>query len=387
MTYDFAEDVVPPQPTSTHEVILDKKTGQARQAGATTPEGAWIKTYREKMEGSLYAFAKGVLGKTYLTENLHLPVCRFLQKVPPQRKGVLLPREHGKTTIVSHSLPLHILIQPKARNIYFPGEDGAEQRIVLSGEVEGLMAKHLRVISAAFETNDVLRALWPHRCWDAPRRQSKKWNEREIIIPRENEWPEPSIQAIGVGGAITGAHPSVLIKDDLISLEAANSPVVMQTAIDWHIASRALINKPNALEFIIGTRWAVADLYEYIQTNDPTVEWIIRSIVEDQKPIWPEAFTLDKVAELQREFGVLFWLLYMNSAKNPHLTDFDLEQLRTYVIRGEWMEFEEDDRDMTLATRINAPATVEGPPPGTVLPRGGWQDLYQPGQGFRIRRE
>jgi len=50
------------------------------------------------------------------------------------------------------------------------------------------------------------------------------------------------------------------------------------------------LNKPNTLEFIIGTRWAVADLYEYILTNDPTVEWIVRSIVEDQKPIWPEAF-------------------------------------------------------------------------------------------------
>jgi hypothetical protein len=83
-----------------------------------------------------------------------------------------------------------------------------------------------------------------------------------------------------VGGAITGAHPNILIKDDLVSIEAANSPTVMQSAIQWHVASRALINSPGCLEYIIGTRWSVADIYQYILDNDPTVEVVIRSIVE-----------------------------------------------------------------------------------------------------------
>jgi len=367
------------------EILLDRKTGQARQAGAASAEGAWIATQRRKMEGSLYAFNKGVLGKTFLTESLHLPVCQFLQRVPPMRKAILLPREHAKTTIVSHGLPIHILIQPKEANIYFPGEDGADQRIIMTGETEARMTDALRVVESAFETNEVLRALWPHRVWDNPRKQSKKWNEREMIVPRNQEWSDPSIRAMGVGAAVTGAHPSVLIKDDLVTLDAANSPLVMQQAIDWHIASRALINKPSSLEFLIGTRWGVADLYQYIQQNDPTVEWLVKAVVEDGDPIWPEAFTLDKIAQLQREFGVLFSLLYMNSGSDPALTDFDMEMVREFSIVGNMIQFTEDERDVAIGERVNTPASRPDLPVGTVLTRDSWQSLYQPGQGFRLR--
>jgi len=371
--------------TARAEIVLDRKTGQARQAGAATADGPWITTYRRKMEGSLYAFIKGVLGKTFLTEALHLPVCQFLQRVPPMRKAILLPREHAKTTIVSHSLPIHILIQPADANVYFPGEDGADQRIIMTGETEARMTDALRVIESAFETNEVLRALWPHRTWDNPRKQSKKWNEREMILPRTQEWSDPSIRAMGVGAAVTGAHPSVLIKDDLVTLDAANSPLVMQQAIDWHVASRALINKPSSLEFLIGTRWGVADLYDAIQRNDPTVAWLIKAVVEDGEPIWPEAFTLDKIAQLQREFGVLFALLYMNSGSDPSLTDFDMEMVREFALVGNALEFTEDERDVAIGERLNRPAPLPPVPPGTPLTRETWQQLYQPGQGFRLR--
>ena len=378
----IGDEVAPPAA----EIVVDRKSGLARQAGADTPEGAWVLGFKLRAERSLYVFCKGVLGRQYLTVGLHRPICQFIQTSPPRRKGVLLPREHGKTSLVSHGLPIHILIQPKSGNIYFPDEEGADQRIILIGETETRATDAMRVIQSAFEMNDTIRALWPHRVWDNPRRESKKWNERECIIPRPAEYPDPSIRAIGVGGAVTGAHPTVLIKDDLVTLEAANSPIVMQTAIEWHIASRALINSDKSLEFIIGTRWAVNDLYEYIMRNDPTVEWTVRSVVENGVPIYPEAFSLEKVAQLQREFGVLFPLLYMNSALARELVDFDMEMIREFEIVGDRLRFSEDDRDLALSERLNAPApsaiaTAQGAP----LTRETWQSIYRPGEGIRLR--
>jgi transcription termination factor Rho len=142
-------------------------------------------------------------------------------------------------------------------------------------------------------------------------------------LPRAatNDYADPSIRVIGVGGAITGAHPNVLIKDDLVSIEAANSPVVMQTAIDYHISSRALLapNEDRGLEFIIGTRWAVRDLYEHIQSTDPTVAVKIRSIIENNEPIWKGKVTREYVDALRKEYGAMFYLLYMNSAADPEL--------------------------------------------------------------------
>lgn len=367
------------------EVTVDQRTGQARQAGSAPPyEGDFIKRLRERAECSLYVFAKGILRRRYLTSKLHKPTCDWLQTRPPDRKCLLLPREHAKTTLVGHALAPHILIQSPENNPYFPGQSGEDQRIVIAGETDTRSGDSLRVIKSALENNETLRALWPHRIWANPQKSAPKWNDKEIILPRREEYPDPSIRVIGVGGAVTGAHPTVLIKDDLVTLEAANSPTVMQTAIQWHVASRALINAPGCLEFIIGTRWAVNDLYEYIQTNDPSVEVMVRAVVEGGVPIFPEMFTVEKVAQLQAEFGVLFPLLYMNSAADPELVDFDTQMLREFTIEGRDFVFREDERDMALSDRLKTPTPASTQAAGQTL-YDGWQSAYTPGEGFRLR--
>lgn len=368
------------------ELVVDAKTGRVRHAGATTDEGAWVMAVKDRAEKSLYTFAKAILGRAYLWAPLHKPVCDWLMHRPPQRKGLLLPRECAKTSIVSHALPLHILIQTPESNVYFPGEDGADQRIVLACESENRGKDHVRVQRDAWTKNELLRAFWPHRCWAKPKTEADKWNDSEYNIRRPNEYPDPSVRTIGVGGAITGAHPSVLIKDDLISLDAANSQTVMETAIQWNTAARALVNKPNCLEFMIGTRWAVFDLYSHVQETDDTVEWMIRSLVEDGEIIYPltivevdgktvvGGYTQEKITELQGTFRELFWLLYMNNPANPELADFSERDMRPYAIVEGSIEYDEDDRDLVITA-------AGGPRPPTAAQVAATQDRY----GERVR--
>lgn len=344
------------------ELVVDPSTGRVRQAGADQADGQWVVAVRVAAERSLYTFAKAILGRSYLTAALHRPVCDWFQRTPPRRKLLLMPREHAKTTIASHALPLHLLIQPADANGYIAGLLGLDTRILLCGETERRATDNLRTVAAALETNARLRAFWPACVWDAPRRQAPKWNDRELIVPRTTEYPDPTIRAVGVDAAVTGAHPLVLIKDDLISIDAANSPVVMQTAIQWHVASRALINDDRALEFIIGTRWAVSDLYAHIIETDPSVETQVHAVIEDGRPIYPEMFTLEKIARLQREFGVLFPLLYMNAATDPELTDFDASLVRAFAIEGDRVRFASDPRDLLLHDRLTAPPASPGRP-------------------------
>jgi hypothetical protein len=338
------------------EVVIDAKTGRPRQAGATDAEGKAIQELRETAEKSLYVFAKGILGSNLLTTHLHAEVCDLAQRVPPYRKLFLLPRAHFKSTIFSYAMPIHILIQPRENNIYCPGIDGCNTRVLIANETATNAEHFLRVIAARFDGNKLLRSLWPHRVWENSRRDSKKWNEKELLLPRTEDYPEASIETIGVGGAITSRHYNILIKDDLISIEAANSPLVMQDAIQWHEASRALADDPDTtLEYIVGTRWAVSDLYQYILDNDKSVEPYIRAIVEDGQPILPERFSLLTISRLQREFGVMFPLLYMNSAVDPSLTDFDPEDLRYFDYDGTNIAFKESDLDIQLAKDKGAP--------------------------------
>jgi hypothetical protein len=380
------------------EVIVDKN-GLPRHAGSDTQEGLFVRGFKKAAEQSLFLFCKAVLNRHFLTDSLHRPVCEFLQKVPPFRKLVLMPREHAKTAIVSGGLPLHIIIQPAETNIYFPGMEGSECRIMLAGENMRMAKKNLRVLEEVHSGNKLFRALWPERVWEAPRRESKLWNQEALIFPRQNEWPDPTIWAIGVDGAVTGSRPNVMIKDDLVSVEAANSDVVMDTAIDWHKASRALLDRYEvstglqSLEFIIGTRWAVFDLYSYIIDNDPSVEVIseeFHQIIRNGKILWPEKHTEESIAQLRSEHGSMFYLLYLNSAADPNLTDFDLDLVREFKIIDDHIVFEEDARDARLVELFNKKSDSPAPPSvpsGTRLTPDLMRDMFARREYFRARRD
>lgn len=364
---------VPEADTSNVEIIIDKKTGAIRQAGADT-RGKWVEDMRRLCERSLYEFLRRILGRKYLTPTLHRPLCDNLQSSHKKRKLRLYPREHCKTTIVCHGVPLHMVIQPAESNCYFPGMPGTDTRILLSGETEDLATRNIRVLRNVAESNALFRGLWPHCVWDksnSPRSEGKSWNDLALVFPRRAEFPEATVTARGVGGAITGMHPNVLIKDDLISFNARNSEAEMGTAIDWHVASRGLIEGNDAaLEFIIGTRWAVYDLYSYIIENDPLMDVEIRSAIEEGTVIYPEAFSLEKLDRLRKEFGVLYPLLYLNTAVGAGVTDFDMADLRYYEIRGRSITFKEDESDLILDQRAqrepDAPEQAPSPTTGEV---------------------
>jgi hypothetical protein len=355
------------------EMIVERN-GTVRQAGADRVDTKLITTFRTACEQSLYCFLRGVLGHQFLDPALHKPVCDWLTTIPPYRKMLLMPRNHGKTTIVAQGLPLHMIIQPAEKNRYFRAMLGTDVRIVLAGETEEMAVRNLRYIKTMLEGNALLRALWPHVAWDNARKQAPKWSDDQIIVPRQTPFAEPTIRAIGVGGAVTGMHPCCLIKDDLTTQRAANEPPTMAKAIEWHNDSRALFANPDTdLEFITGTRWANFDLPSYIAEHDKTVaintRW--RRVVEDGQPLWPAKYGFPgAIEQLQKEHGLKFNLLYMNEAIGEGLTDFLDSELRTYRLVGGAIQFEAQASDEALREAVEAPA----PEPGIPSRRG--MDLY-----------
>lgn len=347
------------------ELIADRR-GRLRQAGTVDPSGGFVDFWRSWCEQSLFVFCYVVLGRSYLTRGLHFPICNWLQRTPPYRKMLLLPRRHAKTSIVSHGLPLHILVQPED-GLYIPGKAGCDARILLAGETMLRATDNMRVMRNVMESNDLFRGFWPHLCWERPQRDAEKWNEIALVLPRSTDYPDPSLRAIGVGGAIVGARHDVHIKDDLVGEAAANSAVEMSSVIRWHTNSRALFDDPNkSLEFIIGTRWAVHDLYSTVMNDDVSVEYLVRSIVEDSVPIYPEVFDLPSIERLEREFGVMFPLLYMNNIGHPDIVDFRIEDLRFYTLSDGNLTYDMDPRDAILEAAYG-PKAPPKPARGEVL--------------------
>lgn len=353
-----------------HKELVPKGKDDLRQAGTIGEFDSTLKRQvKDVCESDLYEFCYMVLRRSYLTVNLHAEVCAWLTKTPPYRKLLLLPRRHAKTSIVAHGLPLHILIQPKEHNLYIPGKPGCDTRIMLAGEVSKRAQGNLSVVRDVLERNQLFRRMWPHCVWENSRRQSPKWSNEALTIPRNENYPDASVVAIGVDGAITGARHDVHIKDDLIAEKAANSELEMQTAINWHKNTRALMDDPDkGLEYLIGTRWAVQDLYSTIIKEDPTVDVLRRSIVEDGAPIYPEVFSPETVEKLRRDHGSMFALLYMNNVGDPELVDFFDDDLRKFTLCDQVVIFEGDGRDNALAKK-----TQEIVRPSAVVPEDGFE--------------
>lgn len=249
-------------------------------------------------------------------------------------------------TSILRGLCIHMTVQDAETNIYLPGVDGPDTRILWASETATHAEHQLGWIERQYEKNELLRALWPHKVWREPKRQASKWNQQEMVLPRIKDFPEATVTSIGVGGAITGHHFQVLIKDDLVTFEASQSEVVMQTAWEWFHSSRDLWDdRVNGLEYCLGTRWSANDIYQRLIEGDATtapdesMEWVVRAIIEGGKPIFPEMFPMEAVEELMKG-GALFWLNYMNSTDTPEISDFDMERVRQFKREGNTLVWE-----------------------------------------------
>lgn len=372
------------------EEFVVQKNGQVRQAGATSADDPTVRAFRLQAEADLFTFAFGVLDQWWLYPPLHKPICGWLQRTPPYRKALIVPRGHCKSTLVCQALPQHMILQPRG-GVYFPALDGTDTRILLAGEKIERAQDHLRVIEYEQQNNTLMRSLWPHIAWENARRQAKKWNDSEMIVPRNREWPDPTIRATGVGGATTGMHPNCNIIDDPATENAANSPIVMQTALRWRENARALLsNQMSDLEFTSTTKWAVEDVVTACE-KDPTVEvnldW--REVVSGGNVIYPTTSRGDMkfgapgtIEQLQRQHGAMFWLLYMNNVGDSNLVDFSAADLREFELRDGMIVINEDDRDAGLATAMrSAVGGGDEPPNGgrgmTLTEYLDWQDQHR----------
>jgi hypothetical protein len=299
----------------------------------------FIREFRYLRERELYAFAKFILGMKDLTGYLHRPVCEWVQDMSKtRRKLLMLPVVHLKTSIGSQAFPLHVLIQPYGKEgLYFPEMKGTDCRVLLNGESEQKAAENLSYIQQHLEHNRLLRAMWPTVVW-ADRNQARDWTSSSITLPRGKIVGESTITAIGVGTNLHGRHYDVIIADDLATMKAAQSELVMEKAKFHRKALRSRLDSLEySIELGIGTHWTPNDIYVEWQ-RDPSVLTMIRGAIEGGKPLWPERHSLKQLLALQAEEGmgkVLFSANYMNNPLNTAFTALDWEETRGFWIEGD----------------------------------------------------
>src|SRR5690606_26332052 len=143
-----------------------------------------------------------ILGYEDLTPETHGALCRFLDKATYNRRMILMPRSHFKTTIaiVAHSIRL-VLSNP-------------EIRILIVSDNDYNASLTLGEISNHFKFNELFRWLYPELIPDDF--SKTRWNSSEIQVKRKKPWKEPTILAAGAFGGVESKHFDVIKADDLV---------------------------------------------------------------------------------------------------------------------------------------------------------------------------
>ena len=274
---------------------------------------------RQKCQESLYFLCKAVLGFSDFQPEPHLAMCQHIQSSVDLRKLILIPRGHYKSSAGSIGYPIWLLI------------NNPDERILLGSSTATLSQHFLRRIKAVFEKNELFQWLFPEFIPDW--KNVVKWSESEMQIPRQGVFPEASIETIGVGGKVTGRHYTVMIFDDLIEEQAANSLDELAKVQSWHDLSEPLFDSPEqGRELVIGTRWHVADLYGWLLDKDPRYKPYLRQAIEDGLPIFPQRFSVEWLENLRKTKPALFSCQYLNDPLREGLTEFQSFWLKSWEL-------------------------------------------------------
>lgn len=281
--------------------------------------GLDLPALRKAAEESLYLFAKGVLGFDWLDKDVHVPICDRLEDVTRNRKIIVLPRGWLKTTICSIAFPIWLSV--KRPNI----------RVLITQNSHANACKKLSVIAQQWETNPILRAMYPELL---PNRSST-WKADSLCLTRTATFPESTYEAAGTSTKVVSRHYDVVIEDDTVapdfdelgveSLAPTHDDV--QKAIGWHRTNvLPLLNNPSTdLVLIVGTRWYDQDLIRWVMDNEPQYEVLTRACKEDAdgKPdvngtiTYPSRFNQDTLDGLEAALGP--YMYSCNPAEAPIL--------------------------------------------------------------------
>lgn len=195
-----------------------------------------------------------------------------------------------------------------------------------------------------------------------PGRSSERWSSTQFYVTGRKSSRDATMESVGVGGAITGAHFDLIILDDPIEISDARSQAMRDSVWDWFQGTVLKLVEPRGQVIIIGTRKHADDLYGRIITGDgrfevatdraiPDDAWLGRgefsykSLVgedgrsvtcgveitgERTEPLWPERWSLEDLLLEYKESSVTF----MREMQNRMMDDDRTVLKRVYFTGG-----------------------------------------------------
>ena len=338
--------VVPPDPPP--KFWLTKQNAAAlgpldekKDSGATLTDQEWVQYCRLRGREDLYFFAKHCCGFDWLEAGLHAPLAWAWQRrnvfgaVDGQHYGhtrlALLPRSHLKTTLCTQAWALWMLVR------------NPEERGLIYTHSFSFAKKLMAPIKARLEGKGPLGQFFL-ACFGeiVPGKQEReKWTETMITLRREGAYTDVSLEATGVGAAITGGHFTFQAIDDLQDQRESREQIE-KIIEDYNNLTPMLL--PRGQRRIVATRWGWYDHSAYVMRHFKNVVVALRQWKEEDRFIFSRIVDMeDEIVALKRRDPLQFSCWYMNIPSDETKGGFKRSWFR--YCRRSGQDIEALDRD------------------------------------------
>ena len=191
------------------------------------------------------------------------------------------PIEHGKTEQLVGRILWEIGQNPNCNIIFVSNTVGQATKVTAA------VKKHI-------EENNDYHLVFPEVSPDI-----SKWTESQFTVKRDTIQKDPTVQAVGLHGAIQGARCSLLIIDDILDFENTRTPALLEDTIAWFKAAPLTRVIEGGRVWFIGTPWVKGDIQDHVRKSG-TYHFEVTRARENGKSIWWPDWRLE---EREKELG------------------------------------------------------------------------------------
>ena len=246
---------------------------------------------RQLAQSDLFFLLVYVLGRADLNRDWYFARCREVQGTPNGYLD-LWAREHGKSSIITFGLTIQDIL------------NDPEITVGIFSYSRPIAKAFLRQIKTEFETNEMLRALFPDILWENPHRDAPKHSEDDgIIVRRKGNPKESTVEAWGlVDSTPVSKHFRLMVYDDVVTGESVSTPDMIQKVTTAWERSLALSTEGGKIR-TIGTRWSHNDTYRTIIERGAAIERRHPATLDGTASGEPVLFSRERLAEMRQRMG------------------------------------------------------------------------------------
>lgn len=233
----------------------------------------------------------------------------------------------GRDYTVTHNTTQMSVIRP----LWSLGRDPSLRIAIVSNTVTQA-TKIMRPIKAYIERSAELKAVFPNL-----KASSQLWTNSAIIVERPFVSKDPSIQALGVHGNITGARVDLLILDDILDFENTRTSQGREDLWSWYHSALAGRLTERARVLCVGTAYHPDDfMHRFAKMVGP--ERAKRFPVMDPQsgtPRWPERWPAHRIEKKRQELTPIeFARQLLCVARDDNEARFKKEWLDRCLLKG-----------------------------------------------------